>query len=289
MILGKDILSSVSFSHRRIMRYPCADPERAHLRVAWIKTCLHNHERFTHLHSSQTFPTEIMLLIRKQIEHGYTLFSFDRAMNIRPCAALFCNRLMAERWYEASLDILSISEYEKLKQDSRPPFSVRHQPSFYCISQTDYGLSMVLLKHHPFSYRFYLQHHSYRDPMTTSVDFLPVSAVSVLTPQQAEVEKPMLLKNKIYLALKRDYRKIERWFLQHAYDKQLYPGWDSQSYLSGKHKGRCWIYPERPSSVRSGAHYDRRIKEPCIEWTQILYDLRQLQTTPSSLLNRVGA
>lgn len=267
--------------------------KRPDWRIVWLKHCRHNLERCSHMKRSLVFPMEIILLIRQHIKDGVTLCAFDRAFHILPCTKQFCNQILHELWFEKHDDVLSIGENELNKQRDRPPFSIRHQPAFYCITRTEYGLNMILLKHHPLSYRYFLHHSIYEDPLTGLRDFIAVNSFQIQRPTNilpnsyfCNSPKPM------YSILKRGYYQIEKWFDNTS--KSYYPGWDPEQHSSNRYRGKCWIYPEgstitgqktiwnfllhhpTPSLLQS-RHYWEKIKEPCIEWTQILFDLRQFQ------------
>lgn len=248
--------------------------ERPLHRVVWIRSCAHDTWRFSTMLPSTILPTECVLMIRQCIEDGHTLYQFDKAFNIGICQSLLCNRLLSEYWFESHFDVLSIGEHEINKQECRPPSLLVHHPSYFVISQAIYGFKMMTLKHHPTAYRYF---HSciFKDPLTQMTDFLPIQSLQIVNTRFMELENPGLLENATYLQLKKEMRLIQKWFQSDT--KTSYLGWDPMNHKSYALKGDCWIYPERASVNLPYAHYWKRIQKPCIEWTQILYDMRQFQ------------
>jgi len=248
------------------------------MHIAWIKSCQHNDERFREMRQSQRLPMELMMLIRDKIVDGFSLYTFDHALNIRPCHSMFCNRLLIEKWYEGDLDVISIAEWEYNKRQNQPPFSIRHQPSYYIIEQTETGFKMITLKKHPYT-RYHAHYPIYTDPIHQNDDYLPCSIFSIFDYDRVgrlfngcNTSYPILTNE-----LKRSYRKIRSWFASPLRRKNTYPGWDAQTYLNPlRHplRGKCWIYPVKDASRTFGQE-----NSPCIQWTQTLYEIYTLQQT----------
>ena len=246
------------------------------MHIAWIKSCQHNHERFRHLARSKKLPLEVMLLIRDHITDGFTLYTFDCTMNIPPCRAMLCNRLLLEKWYETDLDVISIAEWEYNKQYNKPPYTIRHQPTYYLIQETETGFKMMVLKKHPY-HRYQLNYPLYVDPIHQNEDYLPCNVYSVFDYDRlgklfygTDEHHPLLTAK-----LKRRYRQIRDWFGNSRRVKKLYPGWDPQNHLNplkNPYRGKCWIYPVKDAS-RTLYHQDK----PCIQWSQTLFDIYGIQ------------
>lgn len=263
--------------HTSILQRPTQCKETCHcseerpeciMRIGWIKSCRHNVQRFGKMGYSTILPTELMLHIRNQIEDGYLLYLFDTALYVAPCSSLYCNRVLMEQWFETELDIISIAECEYNKQLDRPPYSIRHCPSFYMIQRTQCGFKMTVLKQHPFHYRFTLHLPLYTDPMNGSVDYLPSNVYLIYAPTRMIDMFPGGQYNDETL---KNYKSIQRWFASTEKKKQEYAGWDGETFRRvdrNPFRGRCWIYPEKVPSLTA-----KQQSKPCVQWVQTLYDL----------------
>jgi len=257
----------------------CKERPTCIMRIGWIKSCRHNTQRFARIGRSTLLPLEVMLHIRDQIVDGYLLYLFDTALFVTPCSSLFCNRLLMEQWFETEMDVISIAECEYNKQLDRPPYSIRHCPSFYMIQRIECGFKMTVLKQHPFHYRFTLHLPLYTDPMNGSVDYLPSNVYLIYNPTRImELFPGEMTYSKDLL---QNYKSICRWFASGEKKKREYAGWDGESFIRvdrNPFRGRCWIYPEKVPSLTANQH-----SKPCVQWVQTLYDLYMEQRKRSKL------
>lgn len=245
--------------------------------LVWITSCQHDQGRQRRMRRCTVFPPEIVSRLREALTDGFTCRNWDRAFNIAPCHALFCNRLVLERRFESELDVLSIAEWEYNKQHSQPPFSVRHHPAYYLIEQTETGFKMTLLKKHPYT-RYHLHYPLYTDPLYANDDYLPCQIYSILDYERmGSWGKGTPYATLLSPFLKKRLRWIRAWFDSPHRVKKTTPGWDPQRHLNPlrhRFRGQCWLYPaHQASATREQEH------RPCIQWSQTLFDLFTLQQT----------
>lgn len=247
----------------------------------WIRSCVHDPIRQQQIQTGPYLNYDTLMHLRQFIREGATLKALDTAIGLAPCTSLFCNGVVTERWYETSLTALSLADMEFNKQDNQPPCSIRHQDTYYCLSRTLYGINMVMLKHHPMTRRFRPSHH-YRNPRNGESDYLPVNSIQIVNPAYfSRTWSITQLTNKEdrhhFLTLVKGYRIIEKWFLRKERDRRHYSGWVATAVLQGQEPGQCWLYPDGMARTQAHCHSRCWDTEPCLEWSQYLYDFREWQ------------
>lgn len=256
---------------------------RAFDSMGYIRSCQHNRKRQQLMNRSTILPQELVFAIRDQITEGQSLANFDEAFHIMPCTRLFCNQFLSNIWFEECIDVLSISEYEYNKQKSLR--SIRHQPSYYCIYKTEYGLKMWVLKHidaHSNDHHGLLgelhqrgrelplyRHQFFREPLYGMGDFVPIHCFVTPSPHYQMTHKPewnqhFETNTKAQEIIKK-YKWIEKWLVQTALLGKAYPGYDHENKT-------IWLYPW--CSTARGDTFKE--KQPCVEWTQTIFDYKML-------------
>lgn len=240
-------------------------------RITYIRDCQHWSQRSSSCYRSTIVPLEIILMIRKRISQGQTLQHFDQAFNITPCTSLYCHSLLADTWFEQCIDVMSTAEQESYKRGPYMSFSTRASPTFYCITKTEYGLKMWVLKNYPphDGRPHYYQQRLFQDPLTKSQDFIPVCCYVTPSPYRVHVVSGNLdgysvanLSDDDIVRLRKQFQRIERWFDKSIYDKSLYYGYDVDM-------NTCWIYPWTRCALPG---IPLLLRFPYMEWTQIIYD-----------------
>lgn len=228
--------------------------------MSYIRRCIHWEQRSATCRASRILPIELVLIIRDKISSATALALFDKAWDIKPCSSLFCHSYVADVWFEQCIDVMSTAEQESITRNRATVPSTRSLPCYYCIIPTEYGLKMWVLKLSPITERQgYGYQRLFQDPLTGIHSFVPVCCYVAPSPQFMEKKhNTKWLHEPLNQVLRSQFLKCQRYFDLLNRHKRLYPGYDTDM-------NSCWIYPWSESSTN--------LKYPCIEWTQIIYDV----------------